>query len=223
MAESFRALAILLLLASCTLLTACASELKKAKADLTEIQSWLPGFYDNLEQSQEDARQGRTPHVALSLSIVPVRLPTFGDHVFYLQESAADDARRITRQRLLSFEPLEEGNVRQTMYSLSQPGRWRDAHLNPDLLKGMMFNDATPLTGCELLWKKEGEKYVAANASGGCRATVPSLGGGVRLELRAELAPDELSLAELAFNARGQLVQGDVTEPFYRYRKRSAP
>ena len=50
---------------------------------------------------------------------------------------------------------------------------------------------------------------------------MPALGGGVRLELGAELAVDELSLSELPYNASGQLLQGDAAEPFYRYRKRS--
>jgi CpeT/CpcT family (DUF1001) len=223
MADVLRALTLAVVMASCALLTSCAGELKKAEGELAEIESWLPGRYDNIEQSQEDTRQGRSPHVALALTIVPIYIPTFGEHVFYLQESAADDPRRITAQRLLSFEAAKEGHVIETLYSLAQPGRWRDGHLNPDLFKGMMYNDATPLTGCELLWKKEGTKFVAAMPTGGCRAAIPALGGGVRLQLRAELAADELSLAELAFNASGQVMKGDAAEPFYRYRKRSAP
>ncbi len=216
--------ASILALAACAMLSSCASELKRAEADLKEIEAWLPGSYDNVEQVQEDARQGRTAQTAISLHIVQIHMPTFGDHVFYLQESAADDPRRITSQRLLSFEAVKEGHVLETMYTLSQPQRWRDGHLNPSLFKGMMYNDATPLAGCELLWKKEKKedmRYVAANPTGGCRATVPALGGGVRLQIRAELAVDELFLSELAYNSAGQLVQGNANEPFYRYRKRS--
>jgi hypothetical protein len=40
--------------------------------------------------------------------------------------------------------------------------------------------------------------------------------------MRGELTSDTLALAELAYNANGQLVQGDAAEPFYRYRKRAA-
>jgi len=50
---------------------------------------------------------------------------------------------------------------------------------------------------------------------------VPALGGSVRLEMKGELTADTLALAELAYDANGQLVQGDATEPFYRYRKRA--
>jgi hypothetical protein len=209
------------MLAMCALLASCASELKRAESDLAEIEAWLPGRYDNVEQAQEDARQGRSSHTALVVNIVPVYMPTFGEHVFYLQEGAADDSRRITTQRLLSFKAMKEGHVLETLYTLDQPGRWRDGHLNPDLFKGMMYNDATPLAGCERLWKKDGARYVATNPSGGCRAAVPALGGGVRLQMRAELAQDELALSELAYDASGRLVQGDAAEPFYRFRKRS--
>ncbi len=195
--------------------------MKRAEADLAQIESWLPGRYDNVEQAQSDARQARTPHAALSLNIVPIHMPTFGEHVFYLQESAVDEPRRITTQRLLSFEAVKEGHVLETLYTLAQPARWRDGHLNPDLFKAMMYNDASPLIGCELLWKKEGTRFVAANPGGSCRAAVPALGGSVRLQMLAELSADEFSTAELAFNAAGQLVQGDAAEPFYRYHKRS--
>lgn len=218
---SLRSWRAALLAVSLALLAACAGDMKRAQSDLAQIVAWLPGRYDNVEQSQSDARAGRTSHAALALNIVPVDLPTFGDHVFYLQESAADDPRRVTTQRLLSFAAAKDGSVIETLYTLAQPNRWRDGHLNPDLFKGMMLNDAAPLTGCELAWKKEGAKFVAENPSGGCRAAVPSLGGTVRLELRAELAAGELSIAELAFDANGRLVQGDAAEPFYRYRKRS--
>jgi CpeT/CpcT family (DUF1001) len=216
MGESLRAPLLVLMVAASALLASCAGNLKKAEADLAELEAWLPGRYDNMEQAQKGAA-----HTALALNIVPIFMPTFGMHVFYLQESAADDPRRITSQRLLSFQAVKEGHVLETIYTLSQPGRWRDGHLNPDLFKGMMYNDATPLAGCELLWKKEGERFLAASPTEGCRATVPALGGGVRLQIRAELTAEELSLAEQAFNASGQLVQGNATEPFYRFRKRA--
>jgi len=203
------------------LLASCATEEKRAESEIADIVAWLPGHYDNIEQSQEDARAGRTPHVALAVTIVPIDIPTFGDHVFYLQESVADDPRRVTTQRLLSFYTDAEQHVLEATYTLGEPARWRDAHLNPDVFKGMMYKDATPLTGCELLWKKETARFVAVSPSGQCRATIPSLGGGVKLLRRAELSADEWFTSELAYNSAGVLIQGDATDPFYRFRKRS--
>jgi hypothetical protein len=223
MAESLRSVASLCVLTACAALASCASEMKKAEADLAQIESWLPGRYDNADQVQADAKAGRAPHAAQSLGISMVGTETFGEHAYYLQESAADDPRRITAQRLLSFEALKDGGVLATVYTLSEPSRWRDGDRNPNVFKGMMYTDASPLAGCELLFKKDkdGTKFVAANPAGGCRATLPALGGNVKLQMRAELTAEELSIAELAFNSSGQVVQGDAAEPFYRYRKRS--
>jgi len=219
MANWSRALALV----SGALLASCASEMKKAEADLEQLEGWLSGHYDNSEQLREDAQQGRRPHTALSVTVVAIHMPTFGDNVYYLHESATDDPRRVTTQRLLSFQAVK-GGVLETMYTLNEPARWREGASNPRVFTGMMYNDALPMRGCDLLWKKDksGLKFEAENPAGGCRATVPALGGSVRLEMRGELTADTLALAEVAYGTNGQVVQGDATEPFYRYQKRSA-
>jgi CpeT/CpcT family (DUF1001) len=215
MVEGVRVLALV----SCALLASCATEMKKAEADLEQIESWLPGDYDNAEQ----VRAGGSPHATLSVTIVAIHMPTFGDNVFYLHEHATDDPRRVTTQRLLSFQAVK-GGVLETMYTLNEPARWREGAANPKVFTGMMYNDALPMKGCDLLWKKDpsGNKYVATQPAGGCRAIVGALGGSVRFEMKGELTADTLALAEVAYDTSGKLVQGDASEPFYRYRKRSA-
>lgn len=211
-------------LAGSLLLASCANQMKLAEAELAQIDAWLPGRYDNVEQAQADAQRGREARPAMALTVVPVRVPTISDHVFYLQESAADDARRVTMQRLLSFDVVKGGHIVQTTWTLAQPERWRDGHQNPSLFKGLMYQDAIPLVGCELRWKKDGEgQFVGANDPSTCRVSVSALGGTVRMDMRAELTADSLALAELAFGADGRRVQGSAAEPFYRYRKRSVP
>lgn len=211
------------LFAACAVLAACGAQMKKAESDLAQIEEWLPGRYDNLEQAEADARAGRDPHTALTLSIVPVDAPLFSRHLYYLQEGVADDARRVTMQRLLSFEVVKDGRILQTVYSLAQPGRWRDGSLNPDLFKGLMIQDTNPLNGCALEWKREGARFVAANQRATCRVTSAAAGGNVRMDMRIELTTDEIATAELAYGANDTLVQGNAAEPFYRFRKRSNP
>lgn len=210
------------MLAAGALLAACAGEMKVAQADLAKINEWLPGRYDNVEQAQEDVRQGREPHPALSVTIAPIDVPLVSEHAYYLQESVVDDPRRVTSQRLLTFEVVKGPRIVETVWTFAQPGRWRDGHLNPDLFKSMMIQDATRLGGCELEWKKDAARFVATNDSATCRVTSPAV-GSVRMQMRAELSADELSLAELAFGTNNQVVQGNADEPFYRYRKRSNP
>jgi CpeT/CpcT family (DUF1001) len=199
------------------LLASCVSDMKLAKVELAQIDDWYPGRYDNLQQAQEDARAGREVHTALALSVVPIDVPLFSEHAYYVQESAADDPRRITSQRIVTFEVVKGGQIVQSYWSLAQPGRWRNAHENPDLFKGMMNQDATRLGGCEVQWKKDGARFVGSNQAAACRVSSPAL-GSVHMQIRAELSPDELSVAELAF-VGDKLVQGNAAEPFYRYRK----
>lgn len=209
--------------AACMLLASCAGQMKRAEADLAQIEDWLPGHYDNVVQTQDDTRQRREPHTALSLDIVRVHAPSIGDHVFYVQESVADDPRRVTAQRLWSFDAVKGGHLLQTVWSLTEPVRWRDGHMNPDLFKSLMIRDANALDGCELEWKKEGARFVAANGREACRMSSAALGGGAHVEMRTELQAGELLTAELAYDAAGALVQGNASEPFYRFRKRSGP
>ncbi len=82
-----------------------------------------------------------------------------------------------------------------------------------------MNQDVTPVRGCNLTWKKSGEKFTASNDLKTCHSTSRSTGGTVRIDTRMELEPAELSLAENATDLSGQLVEGRTDEPFVRFRK----
>ena len=199
----------------------CASELKKAKSELGVLADLLPGHYNNAVQVQEDVKAGRAPHPSLTLDIVRVPLPLLSDYVFYAQEGAAGEARRITSQRLYTFQAGKDGTIVQTMYTFAQPARWRDGHLNAGLFTGMMFKDTTAMSGCDLTWKKDGDKFTGANHRDTCRVSSGTL-GTVRTDFKIELSGDELAVAELAYTVGGKLVQGNADEPFYRFTRGDA-
>jgi CpeT/CpcT family (DUF1001) len=200
----------------------CASMAKQSEAELEQLIQWLPGRYDNRDQAQRDAARGGEAHEALSISIVPIYAPALGKYAFYTQESAADDPRRVTAQRVIAFDIGPEKRIVQGLFSLVEPVRWRDAHLNPDLFKGLIpHQDVRPVSGCELVWKKEGDRFTAANDRSRCRVSSRITDGTVNLEVRAELAPGELSLSDRSYDAGGRLVHGHADEPFYRFLKRA--
>jgi hypothetical protein len=206
------------------LLTGCAGASKAREAELAQIVSWLPGTYDNSAQVEADRQQGMQPHDALAVAIVPVYAPMLGENVFYSQEMAANDARRVMSQRLLSLMVSQDDRIVQSVWMLSDPLRWRDAHLNPDLFKSMQPNDVKNVPGCELLWQKEkdAERFTAAGSRSSCRSKARSPSGGTLfVETRLELAPDELALSDRFYDAQGKLVSGRADEPFYRFRRRA--
>ena len=209
-------------LVACLALGGCSTQLKKAESQLVELSDLLPGHYNNAAQAEQDAKAGREPHPALTLDIARVALPLLSDYVFYAQETAADDARRIVSQRLLTFQATKDGTIVETLHTFVQPARWRDGHLNSGLFTSMMFKDTKPMGGCDVLWKKEGDKFTGANVRDTCRVTSGSL-GSVRMEMKIELSADELATAELSYGPGNKLVQGNVTEPFYRYQRGDGP
>lgn len=206
-------------LVAAALLVSCTDQKKLRETELTQLLEWLPGQYDNTAQAQADARRGiQPPHDALSLAIAPVDDPVIGAHVFYLQEMAADDPRRVMVQKVWTFEVTDKGIV-QTVWTLAEPLRWRDGQRDPDLLRGMMNHDVVQTHGCDLIWKKAAGHFVASNDPKSCRATSRMTNGTMLIDTRMELDGTNLALAENATDPAGQLVQGRTDEPFYRFRK----
>jgi len=209
------------LIATGSLLPACASQKKLHETELAQLLRWLPGRYDNAAQAQADAQQGvQPPHERLALAIVALDAPMVGRDAFYVQEMAADDPRRVMSQKVLTFEVTDQGIV-ESVWSLTEPRRWRDAQLSPELFRGLVLEDLGARPGCELQWKKTADRFVGVNDRARCRGAAPGADGPVHVESRVELGPEELALAELAYDASGRLVQGRQDEPFYRFRKQA--
>ncbi len=195
----------------------CASQAQQAEADLATLAEWLPGRYDNLDHVRGDATRQ-----AVVLRIVPFYAAPIGKAAFYVHETAADDPRRVLGQRVIAFDLEARGKrVVQAVYSLTEPGRWRDAHENPDLFTGLIpHQDLRPMAGCELVWTRGEERFVGANEPSRCRTTSRTTGAPVNVEMRAELSPGELALSERAVDSAGGVVEGDAAETPRRFVKR---
>jgi hypothetical protein len=206
---------------ACVALTGCASTEEKPDVALQELVLMFPGHYDNTAQVEADVAHGVQPsHDALALDIVPIEAIMIGENVFYVQESVAGDPKRVLGQKVVMFGVVKKDIV-QTDYSLSEPHRWRNGQLNPDLFKGLMTQDVHSIKGCSLRWKRSEGHFVGANDPKTCHWRAGGAGGIAQIQSRAELGPLEYATAELAFDKPGHLAQGRTDEPFYRFRKQS--
>jgi hypothetical protein len=203
---------------ACLASAGCGSELKKAQVNVAQIADLLPGHYTNAAQAEADTKAGRTKHEAKSIDIVRLSLPLLSSYAFYAQENSLEEMGQILSQRLYTFEAVKDGTVVQRLYTFAQPARWRNGQNNPSVFTGVMFKDTSALAGCDLVWKKEGAKFVASNSRETCRVTSAAV-GALRTEMKVELSGDELSMAELGYTAGGKLVQGDANDPFYRFER----
>lgn len=229
----------LLLLGFIALLSGCAENKQRVyEEDLARMSRWLPGTYDNTAQAKADVQKGvRPPHDAVELAIVPLDSISIGRNAFYLQESAADDPRRVLSQQVIMFKADEKGIV-ESVSTLEDPLRWRDGQRQADIFMGMTPKDLKSATGCDLKWKRETEpgkekklskeeaervaqkmRFIGTNDPKKCEQTSHVVMGLVQVELRAELTANEFSTAETQYDSNGQVVSGNKAEPFYRFRK----
>jgi hypothetical protein len=199
------------------LLAACAAQPKREDVFLEAFMAQLAGSYDNMAQSRANP-----DHAALRLVIAPVAAGLIGDHVFYVQEMAADDPRRVIAQRLYVASAVDSGDavvIRQADFT--EPLRWRDGHLNRDLFHSLLMQDLRLRAGCDLIWKRDakGPGY-SARTGGSCRASARGTGEALRVDQRFTLDADGIAVFEQLRDAAGVLVQGGEPDPWYRYARR---
>jgi hypothetical protein len=198
------------------LLAACASQPKKEEVFVAEFVQRLQGSYDTIAQARSNP--GR---LAVRLMVAPVHAPRIGDHVFYVQEIAADDVRRVLSQKMyvVNAVPRSEQAL-LTQLDLAEPLRWRDGHLNRDLFVGMQMQDVRARPGCDLLWEREADVFVAGGGAS-CRTSAPGTGETLRVEQRMRLDEDGLEVFEQHRDAAGELVYGGGADPWNRYARRA--
>ena len=205
-------------LALCVLALAGAAFARPKKEDifLAQLSAMLAGSYDNIAQARRDA-----DHPGLRLMIVPVTAPLVGENVFYVQEMAADDLRRVFSQKLwvLNVIPKREQAV-LTQLELKEPVRWRDGQNNRDLFRSMLMQDLRARPGCDLLWQRDAQGFKAALQANACRTASRSTGETLKQDLRVELTADNLNVFEQQRDAAGVLVSGELPDPWVRFARR---
>ena len=202
---------------ACALLAGCGGAQAQREADLAQLGRLMIGQYDNLDQVRAAGEGTNLP--ALRVAIVPIYAPLVGKDIFYLQEMASDDARRVTAQRVLSLEITPSGELLQGIFGLTEPNRWRDGHEKIDLFKSLMPNDLRLAEGCDLTWKRSGKGFEAANMPATCRVNRRATGDTVRQESLAELDDDGIAFADTTIDAAGR--RQPETPTWYRFRMRA--
>ena len=176
------------------LLLACTDQTKVHETELVELLAVLPGHYDNTAQVEADARSHLSPpHDAVALTITHVYTPRLGHHVYYAQESAADDPRRVFSEKMYSFAVDEKRGIVETMFEFAEPLRWRDGQQNKDMFTSVTTDDVQP-EACQLLWKKKDAGFVATHDPKAC----PDAGGGAVVP-QAEFSAGVLTIGEYKF------------------------
>jgi hypothetical protein len=146
----------------------CATDSKLREADLARLAALLPGHFESAGAGQASGGDGRGPELAVQLDVVRIYAPFIGEHVFYAQEGVVGDPRRVLSQRLLVLA-IEDGRILQGTLALSDPGRWRNGHRDPDLFKALMYTDVARGAGCGIEWRAADAGFAGSvQPGGGC-------------------------------------------------------
>ena len=200
----------------CCAATGCAAQHKAGEAELVELVTWLPGWYDNRDQTDAERAAGRTVHEAVTLSAVPVYAPLLSNTVFYLHENASADARRVLSQRLAAFSVSRDGRIIERTYTLVDAARWREGARNPDLFKSLVRDDLQEETGCALIWRKSESRFYARSDPATCKSS--AIGSGALLSVRTsmELTSTTLDVDRHVIDARGEQTAGPPADYHFR-------
>jgi len=175
------------------IVAACTNQTKLRQAELDEVATWLPGIYDNREQVDAEHAAGRIVHEAVTLSIVPIYAPMLSETVFYMQETATDDPRRVLTQRIAAFAASQDGRIIETIWTFVEPTRWREGLRSPELFKSLLAQDLTEAHGCERVWRRAGARFRGTNDPQKCHA-VSATGALVPIATTSDLGRRDLLL-----------------------------
>ncbi len=197
---------------------ACTSQTERSDALLRQVAGLLPGSYDNLAQ----ARAPGGAHAALRLMVAPVSAPMVGDHVFYVQEMAADDVRRVLAQSLYVLDMPADGTAPViSQLDFTEPLRWRDGHLRRELFRGLLPQDLRLRAGCEIVFEAAAAGWRGKNNPDTCRVVSRSTGETLRAEQALELDAETFAVMDRQRDAAGTLMTGVEADPYYRYSRRA--
>jgi hypothetical protein len=196
----------------------CGTTQKQGELVLAEVAAMLSGSYDNLAQS----RQAGAEHAPLRLMIAPVEAPVVGEHVYYVQEFAAQDERRVFAQRLyILIESADPLHPLLAQYDFTESTRWRDGYQRRELFRGLLPQDLRRRAGCELRVERSDTGFKLNNDPKACRMPASGTGETLYAEQRIELNRDGVALLDIRRDASGAVMQGGESDPGYRVVRRA--
>ncbi len=181
--------------------------------DLDLMMSWFGGEFDNhlqVVEEQEQEPPPEQPHEWIHSIFAPVELPAFGDHVFYVEQYTDGDPSHIYRNRLYSFaaDPAEDAIV-LTIYSFPDPAAVAGAFDDPARLAGLAPADLRTTPGCEVFWRRDGDRFLGTMKDGACRIASQRLGTTIVIDDDLVLTPDEIWISDRAVDEDGGWVFGN--------------
>jgi hypothetical protein len=135
------------------LVSACSTNASRHQADYDALRRTLPGIYANTADAQSSSERA----TAVRLAITPVIAQAIGDPVYFVRETAAGNEHLVLAERIWTLALDKQNRMVQQMFVFKEPRRWVGAAEHQDLLLGLLPQDLTLLSGCDLIWNRKAD------------------------------------------------------------------
>lgn len=162
-----------------TSVRAPANPAAQANIDVDTLMRLWPGIRDSTEQTLVNPDTGVVGWAEgqdrrVRTAVAPIKLPWLGEHVLYLEEFPQDEPDAIRRQMVLQVEPQgpPEEAVRVHLYAFAEPARWPHLDRRAKLTEQLRQEDLIATEGCDLVLRREGERFRGGTPGNRCRDAV---------------------------------------------------
>lgn len=184
--------------------------------ELDILLEWVSGHFDN--EQQVKTGENRLRREPLDLDRAPdllypvfarVEAPQIGQHVVYLQWHIGSPDGPLQRQRIWSFEIDAALNaVLMDFFTLREPARWRDAHLQPaTAMVELARADLLPYPpDCRLPFRRHIEVFIGEIPRGECNIVSQQTRTAMNIQARVVVSRHALWYDESGTRPDGSVV-----------------
>lgn len=198
--------------------------------ELTLLRQWLAGEFDNTRQvisGENLLREGPVDRDQVPDLLYPifslVEAPAIGEHVVYLQWHQGSADGPLQRQRIWAFTvDAEQNAVIMDFYTLRDPNRWRDAHLNPaTAVRDMTRADLLPYpAACRLPFRRYINVFIGEIPKGACRIVSQQTRTEMTIHARIVVGAGQLWYEESGVRTDGSVVFRVPVSGSYQFQRR---
>ncbi|MEM9557439.1 MAG: chromophore lyase CpcT/CpeT [Acidobacteriota bacterium] len=190
---------------------------RPAAEELELLVAWMQGSFSS-------AAQAESTEGYFDIRLEMRRIwPQRDDGVWlYVEQATASRLEAPYRQRVyrVAAHPAGDGRWISEVYSL--PGdalRFAGAHDRPELLDGLEPGQLAERTGCAVVLRRDGERFVGSTVEAECES---SLRGAAYATSEVDVAADGLTTWDRGYDADGAQVWGAEAGPYLFARVPSA-
>jgi CpeT/CpcT family (DUF1001) len=179
-------------------------------ADMKTMLALFEGEFDNFQQvykQKED--KAKDVHEHIHSVFRRIDFAQLGSNVFYVIQYMDGDTSKVYRQRMYNFtEDKKENAVRLDIYTFKTDSLYYFSNLHPERLANISLADIKRVEGCQVYWKKDGEKFIGYMPPKQCHFVSKRSGKTIYATDSLMLSKDEIWIRDEAFDSVGNRIYG---------------